>query len=118
MARIGEGSRGHGCGIPVLARPHAARIEQLGENYPLFYETAQDVERLLVRLERDPRESDEISAQLLERSSRYSEPEVARRLKREFERLFDRIQRRREADPVPPRLGSSRLAYTLRRIGR
>ena len=83
------------CGIPVLARPHAARIEQLGENYPLFYETAQDVERLLVRLERDPSWRDEISAQLLERSSRYSEPEVARRLKREFERLFDRIQRRR-----------------------
>lgn len=41
-------------GVPVLTMPWSARIEQLGSDYPLFYDSAESLTRLVSKYRADP----------------------------------------------------------------
>ena len=71
------------CGVPILVRRHGSRIEQLGQNYPLYYDSTEEAESLIVKLKDDQNFSSQISQYLLERSSYFFRESVAQRIKDE-----------------------------------
>lgn len=50
------------CDMPLITRPYAARIEQLGPDYPFYFTTAQEVLDLIIRWRSDATFRDEFYA--------------------------------------------------------
>lgn len=64
---------------PVLCRRGAAREEQLGVEYPFFYDTVEDAVELLLRFRSEPSFRDEIISALRERQPLFSQETISRR---------------------------------------
>lgn len=66
-------------GIPILVRRHEARVEQLGSDYPLYYDDSQEFGLNLERLVQDGTFRESIVNYLVERRAHYSFEAVASR---------------------------------------
>ncbi|MDG2123048.1 MAG: hypothetical protein P8J87_05080, partial [Verrucomicrobiales bacterium] len=75
-------------GIPALTRPWSARLEQLGEDYPLYYTSAEELENLVVRLHTDPDFKASISQHIDTMLTRLSTDEAADRLAEEIRKVI------------------------------
>ena len=80
------------CGVPILVRRHNARIEQLGVNYPLYYDDSKEAEYLIMKLKEDIGFASDISEHLLQQSTNYLKENVEQRLKNQ---VFDFLERQR-----------------------
>ena len=73
-------------GIPILVRRHRAREENLGLEYPLFYENQEDVQRLIEELGSSPTFVGQVQEYLRARAENYRFENVAKRFWADFER--------------------------------
>lgn len=70
---------------PMLCLRGAAREEQLGVDYPFFYDTVEDAVELLLRFRSEPSFRDEIISALRERQPLFSQETISRRFVRVLE---------------------------------
>jgi hypothetical protein len=77
-----------GCEVPILARPHKARIEQLGYDYPLYYDTVEDVKTKLVQLINDPVFASQVRASLAKRRETFELERVSSVFWSQFDEVF------------------------------
>lgn len=61
-----------GLRVPILARKQMARVENLGEDYPLFYSSRQEARSQLNRLIDEPEFKYEVMSAMAERAGLYS----------------------------------------------
>ena len=80
------------CGVPILVRRYNARIEQFGENYPLYYDDSKEAEYLIMKLKEDTSFASDISEYLLKQSTNYLKENVEQRFKNQ---VFDFLERQR-----------------------
>lgn len=67
------------CDTPLLTRPYAARVEQLGKDYPFFFETSQDLLDLIIRWRSSAEFRDEFYAYNEALKPRLSGPQISAR---------------------------------------
>jgi glycosyltransferase involved in cell wall biosynthesis len=77
-----------GCEVPILARPYKARIEQLGHDYPLYYDTVEDVKTKLDRLINDPVFASQVRASLAKRREKFELERVSSVFWSQFDEVF------------------------------
>ena len=79
------------CGVPILLRRYDARREQVGDDYPLFYDDADEAQSKIARLQDDPGWHRDISEMLVRRAAHFSHEAVTKRLGNELSRLLDHL---------------------------
>lgn len=67
------------CGVPIVTRPYAARREQLGDDYPLFFTTVSELVEKMVSLRFDPVFKAAVSQYIEEIRPRFSYREIQNR---------------------------------------
>ena len=75
-------------GVPIITKKNPVRIEQLGPDYPLYYENQFDAYQILDEFLSDSNLSQRASNHLAQRRELFSMEAQARRLEEEFSSLF------------------------------
>lgn len=69
-----------GCGIPIVLSKRGSRLDQLGRDYPLFYETASELRNHILRLYNDTDFYDDVRKYLLKRAPAFYTPSRVKEL--------------------------------------
>ena len=80
-------------GVPILCPKNQVRIEQLGEEYPLYYSTPSDVSRLILKVREDAEFRGEIALYLLQRSKLFLPNAIGSKFYSEYLKLKSIIER-------------------------
>jgi len=78
------------CGVPIVLPRKEARIEQLGEDYPLFCDDSQELEEKVVKFACDTEYRSEVREKVLALSNIFRPRVVAKQLKQP---IYDLIQK-------------------------
>jgi glycosyltransferase involved in cell wall biosynthesis len=77
------------CGVPVLMARRQARYEQMGEDYPLFFDSKQDLMQKMERFFSDEPFREHLRGRVLELAKPFRTPVVARRLEPEIRAIIE-----------------------------
>lgn len=83
------------CGVPIITRPYAARIEQLGADYPLYFTDGVELLRKLVWLRFDEVFQADVSAYMAELPPRFSHTAIQARNAERLAHLLQDMPRKR-----------------------
>ncbi|PCJ81368.1 MAG: hypothetical protein COA57_14245 [Flavobacteriales bacterium] len=73
-----------GCGIPIILTKRPSRVTQLGEEYPLFYTSADDMAQKIIKLYNDKEFYKEVSRYMIERAQQFYPEARAKDLKQKL----------------------------------
>lgn len=79
-------------GVPILCPKNRVRIEQLGDEYPLFYSTPSDVCRLILKVREDVGFRKEVAAYLFERSKLFLPDAIGTKFYSEYQKLKSMVE--------------------------
>jgi glycosyltransferase involved in cell wall biosynthesis len=83
------------CGVPVLMARRKARYEQMGEDYPLFFDSQRDLEQKVERFFTDAAFREELRARVIELAEPFRTEVVAERLEPIIRSLIEDARRDR-----------------------
>ncbi len=77
------------CGVPMVLTPRPARVEQLGETYPLYYRGKDELVAHVMRLFEDRKFYEEVSAYMKERAKQFYPEVMGKKVIEKFEDLIE-----------------------------
>jgi glycosyltransferase involved in cell wall biosynthesis len=80
------------CGVPIVLPRKVARIEQLGEDYPMFCDSPEELESRVIKYVKDEGFRSEVQARVLELAETFRPRQRAEALKPHLMALFDATQ--------------------------
>ena len=99
------------CGVPIITRPYAARVEQLGEDYPLYFTDPVELLRKLIWLRYDTAFQDDVAAHMAALPARFSHEAIQGRNAERLDGLFESLATRTKK-PRQPRETTQRRRKT------
>lgn len=78
-----------GCQVPMVLSKRPSRVDQLGADYPLYYESREELRDLLIRLHRDSTFYTQVQQQMKDRSERFKPKHIATELERDLTQLLE-----------------------------
>lgn len=73
------------CGVPIIVSKRPARVNQLGEDYPLYYSSPQELKELILKLYKDSVFYKEVQSRLIAKARAFYPEQIAGYLKQELE---------------------------------
>jgi len=77
------------CGVPFVMSRRPARVNQLGEDYPLFYDTKEELKELILKLYKDREFFQRISKELIAKAQEFYPEQMGKYLKGEMEKFLE-----------------------------